>query len=92
MGTKDFANPDIQYQSCTATIQNGKESYLVRIVNQNEARKDEQRLQPGSGDFLVIIKDEKMLGEDEFLDGFLESGSYETFPQALETILQIYER
>ncbi len=92
MGTKDFVDPDIQYQSCTATIHKGKEIYTVRIVNQNEARKDEQRLEPSFADYFFIVKDGKMLGEDEFLDGNLEHGEYTTFSQTLETLVQIYER
>lgn len=91
MGTKDFGDSDIQYQSCTAFIHIEKERYLVRIVNQNESRKNEYRLEPGFADYFIITRDGKLLGEDEFLDGNLEHGDYTAFPIALEKLLAFYE-
>ncbi len=91
-GVKDFGDPEIQYQSCTALVHIEKESYLVRILNQNENRKDEHRLETGFADYFFLSKDGKMLGEDEFLDGNLESGDYNTFHLAIEKLIAFYEK
>lgn len=93
-GIKDFRNPRIQYQACKATILLEQEKYIVTIVNQNKNRKDEERNQAGYADFFSLVREQEknpiLIGEDEFLDGKLESGDVNGFSTSIEKILQIY--
>ncbi|MDP3727977.1 MAG: hypothetical protein Q8R18_00845 [bacterium] len=92
-----FSLKEILYQACRVTLHFPEGIYTMTVVNQNEFRKDEEQKNiPSQADYLALSFKEngkpfRIIGIDDFLDGWAEIADQEEFYGTINKLKKYFE-